>query len=1355
MPRWLKITLLVLAGIVLLILFVLAFPNFFIAPFARPIIVSQIEAHTCARATLAELHLTIFNGVYLEGLALYDKDDPPDAPPVVYVGHVAAPVKVLPLISKKVDLGVIELHDVDVRLVREEDGRMNLARVLGPPPGTPPAPEKPEEPSTTPPGELPLERVTLAGLSVERVHVAVEDPALGEPIEASDIEAHVGPLAIARTGALGGRAVLDAGLALSQGRGPVSVIRLNAGLPAGARVTVPATLAPEVDFSIDEVDLGVAKAFAGPALPLDSLAGKLRVKVVVGPSEAAPGALAATVHLGIGGLVAKGGVLEGGGLDERGEVRLDATGTWRPSPNAREGGEAALEKLAFVTSFFTLEGHGSASGVGGAAPPVADGRLDAALDVDRARKIAGKKAALPPGLTAGGKVKLAAEAKPGATPGEMTFKVKIDLADLVARMAGAAANGLPLFEKNAGQPLGFYVAGSRDAAGALTIGEKSGLFLGATSLVLTARADAAFEKVDGTLRSGPDGVVLAALGTYLPACRGAAGAFAVDVKFGANLAAAKAVEGDKEKSLTPYSLDAKVTAKDLALEDPSPHAKGPAVKLAKASFAAKLAGGAAEVGPITVDGLAVHVVREKDGSTNLDHLSAGGGPAPAPEPEAAPVAADSGEKKKATLPLARVVIEPVKVANVTLDVDDRKDGRHIVVDRCGLDVQRFEVDRDLKLGRPIVVKAGLRAMELVRKHERAGEAPRPEGAEDGKQVGLVSLAATISSPHGAGLGEPEKLEAKVDGKVESLDLGAVKALAGTAVPLAELRGVFDATLSADSVGGKTAQFEAHATIADLRAAGGSLGEGKHIAQKKVALEVKGTADLAAQKADVPVAKLDMSVGTVSAKLGAESWKTVAKLVADVDVRLDMAAVEHDLSAFVPPALESQGPLAVEVKAHGPENALKFTLDADLGKAALAWRPHDEKTGTRTEVFAKPAGTPLHVKLAGTAGDAIALAPPSALTIGKSTVFLEAKVTKGQKRKADVHLFTKDPLVVDELGTLLAALHGASGDLGIDLNVHDDLAAPPYSGPSSYGSLMPLTVSGKLAAKKLHLDDTTRLDAFKADLALKKNIVALRTNDFKFNDGTASLAVDADLTGAKEVHRTTVKAREVNVSLSLLQYLKYLSPVLALASGPSKVETKISLDGNFRGKGFQKDDIEKTLSAKGTLDMLGGKLTGSGIFKALGEFTGRPELQELSFKEFKQPFTIEDGKVINDPVEIPANPCRFKIAGYTMLNGELHHKITLRAGDTKDPRIRKLLADDVPVPLGIGGTLSSPALSPPTAEDLAALAKGGLVEKGADALGGLLAPKKKDGGQAAPGEHDDLKKAGEDLLHGLLGGDKKP
>jgi hypothetical protein len=1330
--RALKIVLKVTAGLVISLILVLANPNCFIAPIARPIIEKQIAAHTCARCSLASLHLTIFNGVYLDGLALYDKDDPPDAPPVVSIGHVAAPIRVMPLISKQVVLGEVALTDVDAHLVREEGGGWNLARIFAPPPGTPPEPEKPKEPSTTPPGELPLARVVLEGLTVERVHVSVEDPAFGSaPIEASDIAVAIPPLEIARNGALRGAAKLTAGLAIAQGERSLGRISLAAGLPAGARVTVPATLGPEVTLAVEDVDLGIAKALGGAAVPLESLAGALGVKLEAHASDAAPGALAASFHLGVQALKASGGALEGGGLDEP-EVALDAAGTWKPGA---AGGDAVLEKLGFRMTFLTIDAHGAARGLGGEAPPAAEGRVDLALDVDRARAVLGAKAALPPGTEASGKVAIGAEAKPGAAPGDLAFKAKVDLGALALRFG--PPGGPPAFEKKAGDPLGVYVAGSRAADG-LTIGEKSGLFLGQASLLLTAHADAAFGKVDGALKTGGDGLAIAALGAFLPACRGAAGAIGVDAKFGADLAAAKA-QGDS-KSLAPFSLDAKVTAKDLALDDPTPGAKAPAVKLARASLAAKLASDALAVGPISVDGLALHIVQEKDGTTNLAKLGGGGGAASAPPaPAAAPPAPaeSSGEKKAAELPLARVTVEPVKVSGVTVDIDDRQEGRRIVIDRCGLDVQRFDLDHALALGRPIVVKAGLRA------------------SENGKQVGQAALAATVSAPKGAALTEPDKLEAKVDGKVEGLDLVAVKALAGGAIPLAELRGLLDATLSVDSVGGATASFALHAGLADLRAAGGSLGAGKSIAQKKVALDVKGSADLAAQKLDVPAISLDASVGTVRAKAAVESFRSAPKVTAESEVKLDLGAVARDLGALLPPPLDASGPLALAAKASGPADALAFAVDLDLGKAAVAWRPPDPKDKSkRDDVFVKPAGKPLGAKLSGSLGDPLSLAPSSWLAIGASKVYLEAKL--GKDKKADAHLFTKDPLVVDDLATLVAALKGASGDLGIDLKVHDDLGASPPANANKYAALAPLTVSGKIASKKLALDPNTRTESLKADVALKGNVAAVRTNTFKVNDGEASLAVDADLRGEKEVHRETIKAKDVTVNLSLLQYLRYLCPLLAFASGPSQITTKMGFDGDFRGTGFAPDDIEKTLSAKGALDILGGKLTGSGIFEALAKFTNRPDLQELSFSSFKQPFTITDGKVLNDPIEIPANPCRFSIGGYTMLNGSLHHKLTLKAGDTKDPRIRNLLSDDVPLPIGIGGTVASPSLVPPTTEDLAALAKGGLAQKGVDALGGLLGGQKKsDGGQdaAAPGQHEELKKAGEDLLKGLLGGDK--
>jgi uncharacterized protein involved in outer membrane biogenesis len=979
------------------------------------------------------------------------------------------------------------------------------------------------------------------------------------------------------------------------------------------------------------------------------------------------------------------------------------------------------------------------------------------------------------GLSIGGRASLAAtagapdrsrgaleEAAGGAPYG---FDVRLDLgaADVRVLPRGASA---PVFEKRAGIPAEVRLAGTGGPAG-LRLEPGSGLTLAGAALAVSASADARLSRIGLDISTRGAGLALADLGSMVPALRGAAGTIEAE----ASLVTGRG-EGSSHLGVTagegaaPLDGSLRLAARGIAIDDPTVGAEaalaaggGPSpatpVRVGEARLGARLEDGVLSVGPVRLSDISLAIVREADGSTNLERLLAGRGAGAAAAPEApgaartgatgamsrAPGAAgttlaaaalepglSAGEAPPATgpSPLRRIEVGEVSVSGAVVDVDDRGRGREVRLERCSVESRPFALDERLRPTGPVRASARLSA------------------SEGGRSVGELTLDVSLRAPSGAGTGArtgaaagAAGLQGKAGATVRGLDLAAAKALLGSAFPLETAGGTLGGTFAAETAGEGAVRLDGSLVARGLALGGGALGE-IAVNEPEATLALAATIEPEVERITFQRLGLRAPTASIDATGRLASWGARPEADLEAELTLDLARVARALGGLVPAPLSLAGPLRAKLAARGPAEGLSLRASVDGDAATLAWRP-PPATDTTTppgETFRKLAGTPLRLELVGASGPggAARLERGSTLLLGTSRLALDAEL-RSEPRALVAHVASSErPVDLADLGRMVAALRGARGDLALAVTMTQDLATSPeeaaraagVTDDSPYRALARLGAEGVLRSSRAELDDGTLAEGVAAEVALARNVATLRTNRCTLNGGEATLSAEADLRGARAAHKSDLRAKDVGVTGHLRRGAAFLSPLLAVfAADESKpVELRASLEGAFRGSGVSLEDLARSLWAEGTLGLGAGNLTGSEAIAALGEVIGSSGLREISFESFTQGFQIEEGRVRLPPIPIRGKPVTFTIGGTTSIAGGLDHRITVRAGDIRKGALRSLSDVDVPVPIRIGGTLGAPTLEPPSEEQMAELFGGTLLKEGEKILEGLFEKKRR-------------------------------
>jgi len=103
--------------------------------------------------------------------------------------------------------------------------------------------------------------------------------------------------------------------------------------------------------------------------------------------------------------------------------------------------------------------------------------------------------------------------------------------------------------------------------------------------------------------------------------------------------------------------------------------------------------------------------------------------------------------------------------------------------------------------------------------------------------------------------------------------------------------------------------------------------------------------------------------------------------------------------------------------------------------------------------------------------------------------------------------------------------------------------------------------------------------------------------------------------------------------------------------------KLNLNASFSGKGNSVEDIQKTLSANGTVTFADGRLVNWELLDRLATFLKIESFKEQKIKTLRNSFRIEDRRVWFDDFSATTKDGDFELVGSVELDGSLDYKLT--------------------------------------------------------------------------------------------------
>ena len=270
-------------------------------------------------------------------------------------------------------------------------------------------------------------------------------------------------------------------------------------------------------------------------------------------------------------------------------------------------------------------------------------------------------------------------------------------------------------------------------------------------------------------------------------------------------------------------------------------------------------------------------------------------------------------------------------------------------------------------------------------------------------------------------------------------------------------------------------------------------------------------------------------------------------------------------------------------------------------------------------------------------------------------------------------------------------------------------------------------------------------------------------DATVNGGTAKLSGQIDYRAAEPKFAGRLDVKRFEIVEELQPAVARIIPIFAGLG--AKVSAFVDLDADVNGVGADWEAIKPRLNGLGNVSCDEGKVVGGAILTGLLNIVGIDP--NLNFDSITSKFEIKDGAVHQDNMMLVGQTLDLRLGGKTSLDGDLDYTIGVKPKgqrSAKFQRFAKVLDPDGFLPLGLGGTVSSPSIQPPDPSKLVGNAVEGIL-KGAlggnkdgekkdplGGLGGLLGGnKKKDDGKKQDGKKKQNPLGG---LGGLLGGGKK-
>ncbi|MFN0300734.1 MAG: AsmA family protein [Burkholderiales bacterium] len=170
--------------------------------------------------------------------------EPRSAQSFAKIGDVRVSVAVLPLLSRKVVVDRIELHDVDANLARNADGTTNFDDLLGP--QKPPAASTPT-PAKDPGAASPPPAIDVGGVRISNLSIGWKDASAGTDLRLVDVNLELGQLATTASGKLAFSARVE-------GRQP----KLDARIQVAGTYRIALDGAPGGKIELPQLDITLA-----------------------------------------------------------------------------------------------------------------------------------------------------------------------------------------------------------------------------------------------------------------------------------------------------------------------------------------------------------------------------------------------------------------------------------------------------------------------------------------------------------------------------------------------------------------------------------------------------------------------------------------------------------------------------------------------------------------------------------------------------------------------------------------------------------------------------------------------------------------------------------------------------------------------------------------------------------------------------------------------------------------------------------------------------------------------------------------------------------------------------------------
>ena len=247
-----------------------------------------------------------------------------------------------------------------------------------------------------------------------------------------------------------------------------------------------------------------------------------------------------------------------------------------------------------------------------------------------------------------------------------------------------------------------------------------------------------------------------------------------------------------------------------------------------------------------------------------------------------------------------------------------------------------------------------------------------------------------------------------------------------------------------------------------------------------------------------------------------------------------------------------------------------------------------------------------------------------------------------------------------------------------------------------------------------------------------------------NRGSVRVDGSCDLGRGESPWATKVTIRGIDTSPLLTnrgagRYLTLVMPAIIPAEASSNVLSGLlDADLDLRSLAIDQPRLADTLSGPGSVRMTQGAVKDSTIFSSLaGDGAGKGiaalvklapgvgrEFQSLSkaliFQSLASTFTLGSRRIELNPVELVSASANLKFSGSVGFDGSTNLSIPLELGGDAGRAIEPYIANRT-IPLKVSGKTGSLRVTPDLSPEK--LVQGGLLDKGKDALDGLLGGKK--------------------------------